>query len=451
MLEIDSVHEIAGTISLPPSPELFALTAMLAYISGRTFVVEPYPELAACGEFIPLLQTCCDFKNQDRRCLISARAADVASPLPFPRAETPYSDYSAGMLLGRGHVLTMSSPAGTMLDVWKIRCKSAGFALQVETAPLQTLVRLEKSEGAAFPSTVIDANDIHLLLGLFHGRSRAISMRTDNPWISPLRPILALMGYPLTSQSNTPRPPTDPIARRMLNWQQAAKKISDVNPGFTVSVDFSAPLPPEPLAVSLPGDEILGALFIGAKSLIQRGNLVIENMAAESWALQTLQFVRKMGCKIGEQVTGVTSFGQIGSLQLQRFEIQGRKADCLPLFQFREQLPVMVMIAAYGAGQSLFKQLELLQGELPGGIAQIHACLDIVGVRHGEMPDGIVIDGAKRYDGFDLPQPLPAFLAGAAAVAALKCTGKSTINDESILARWPNFKEMLAKVCKARV
>ena len=66
------------------------------------------------------------------------------------------------------------------------------------------------------------------------------------------------------------------------------------------------------------------------------------------------------------------------------------------------------------------------------------------------MPDGVVLEGSKRYDGFDLSATLPAPLAGAMAVAALKCTGKSTINDEFILHRWPDFKGILGGICKAR-
>jgi hypothetical protein len=66
------------------------------------------------------------------------------------------------------------------------------------------------------------------------------------------------------------------------------------------------------------------------------------------------------------------------------------------------------------------------------------------------MPDGIVIDGGRQYDGFDLSDRVPAPIAAAAAVAALHCMGKSTINDESILRRWPRFSETLLSLCEIR-
>ena len=62
------------------------------------------------------------------------------------------------------------------------------------------------------------------------------------------------------------------------------------------------------------------------------------------------------------------------------------------------------------------------------------------------MPNGIVIEGAKQFDGFDLPGPLPAQVAGAFAVAGLKCIGATSVNDDAINLRWPEFSAMLSSI-----
>jgi hypothetical protein len=450
VVEIDSVHEIAGSVSLPPSPDLFILAAFTAFGSGRSLQVSPKIERSTCGAWQKLLETCLDFEEAETGLLVRPRTVDTEKPLVFPWDDMPYADYIGFLLLGKGYSLALPYAGESVLDTWKNWAVLAGCALECETAQQGVLLRLSGGVPALPSTSLVAANEIHPVLGLFHGRKLPVTMRIDAPWISPVRQMLLVLGFPCTCVSNTPRPPADPIARRIAQMQQAAKKQTETNPGFTLSADFSMQLSGEVLPVTLPGDDALGALLIGAKSLVQRGNLIIENLPAESWALQTLLFVRKMGCKIGEQVTGVTSFGQAGSLQLQRFDIAGRKTDCTPLFQFRSQLPMMVMIAAYANGQSIFRSLQILHTLVPDGITQIHACLDIIGVRHGEMPDGIVLDGGKRYDGFDMSASLSAPLAGACVVAALKCTGKSKINDEFILQRWPFFREMLAGICKTR-
>jgi 3-phosphoshikimate 1-carboxyvinyltransferase len=109
-----------------------------------------------------------------------------------------------------------------------------------------------------------------------------------------------------------------------------------------------------------------------------------------------------------------------------------------------------VVVAAFAQGQSVFRGLEDLRRDEPDGIGQVLSLARAAGIRHGEMPDGIVIDGGRQYDGFDLSDHLPAPLAAAAAAAALHCMGKTTINDESIVRRWPRFSEMLHSLCEFR-
>jgi 5-enolpyruvylshikimate-3-phosphate synthase len=82
----------------------------------------------------------------------------------------------------------------------------------------------------------------------------------------------------------------------------------------------------------------------------------------------------------------------------------------------------------------------------PDGIQQLNSCIASVGARYGEMPDGIVVEGAKEFDGFDIKTVLPAPLAGACAIAALKCRGKTTIADDALLRRWPGFPAMLSSL-----
>jgi 5-enolpyruvylshikimate-3-phosphate synthase len=110
----------------------------------------------------------------------------------------------------------------------------------------------------------------------------------------------------------------------------------------------------------------------------------------------------------------------------------------------------MVVICCFARGQSVFRGLEQLRYNDPDGIELILECVRALGGRHGEMPDGIVIDGLKQFDGFDLELELPASLSGACAVAGLKCMGKTTIADTALLERWPEFPSILEGICEYR-
>jgi hypothetical protein len=62
------------------------------------------------------------------------------------------------------------------------------------------------------------------------------------------------------------------------------------------------------------------------------------------------------------------------------------------------------------------------------------------------MPNGIVVEGAKEFDGFDMKEPLPAHIAAALCVAGLKCLGKTSIADDFLTARWPEFEKMIGEI-----
>ena len=110
----------------------------------------------------------------------------------------------------------------------------------------------------------------------------------------------------------------------------------------------------------------------------------------------------------------------------------------------------MVIIAAFAKGESVLRELADLRNDEPDGIDTIESCIRTLGAHHGEMPDGIVLKGGYDFDGFDLDRPLGAACAGAFAIAGLHCTGNTTINDEHLGRRFPDFEALLEKIVEQR-
>jgi 3-phosphoshikimate 1-carboxyvinyltransferase len=240
----------------------------------------------------------------------------------------------------------------------------------------------------------------------------------------------------------------DPIIRRMR--LQAGQRLSSQDQLFTITADFSIPADEDRVDILLPGDEILLGLFIAAKSLVQKGSLVIDNAPLEPWALSIVSLIRKMGSKPSQQETLQTAFGATGMLTIQKFELTGQKTECVPLYHYASTLPAMAIITAFAEGQSVFRRLDDLRLGDPDGIRQLQSCLALMNVKFGDMPDGFVISGREDYDGFDVIEPMPAELSGAFAIAGLNCMGSTTINEEHIAARWPGFHELLEKLFEYR-
>jgi 5-enolpyruvylshikimate-3-phosphate synthase len=157
-----------------------------------------------------------------------------------------------------------------------------------------------------------------------------------------------------------------------------------------------------------------------------------------------------MGTKVTAQETGRTSFGSTGLLSMQKIELIGRKLDCKPLSNYEHYLPPLIILAAFAQGQSVFRGLDDLRNDEPDGIDLLESCIRRLGARHGEMPDGIVMEGGKDFDGFDFETAFSAELSAAFAIAGLHCVGTTTINDEFILKRWPDFETILTTLFEPR-
>ena len=126
-----------------------------------------------------------------------------------------------------------------------------------------------------------------------------------------------------------------------------------------------------------------------------------------------------------------------------KFKMVGRTLHCKPLSYYLPYLPALVILANYSEGQSIFKELEDLRNDEPDLIEELLWLVRLMGGRHGEMPDGMVLDGTKQRDGFDLEESLSPALNLMAYYASRRCSGSSKINDYIVKFRWPNYRSFL--------
>lgn len=442
MMTLSPAKEIRGTIVCPPNPDFFFLSIVIALTQRSVVRISPV-------EQTPLIQSIIDtFAHQcscerDGQTVSVTPGADLTAPVALNNGYLPCEEFVLFLLLGTGRRVQFDRWTQAQIDRWTRLASWMGCTINNNNGEL-TL----KENCFLVPDTNIDENDLHAAIGLTCGLNRTVMIRAEFAVQSPLRHILPTFGYSFLVKLENPNRINDPLARRMRLLVPGKRK--DCETFFSLCINAACPDPSDPISITLPGDDVFAAIWIAAKSIHQRGNLIIENAPLEPWNTQTINLARKMGCKPGLQEAKPTSFGDCGAIQIQKFALVGRKVECRPLDQFSLQLGAMIMIGAFAQGQSVFRGLQGLRALPDDGINQIIGCLDALKVRHGDMPDGVVLDGARQYDGFDLTQPLPAHIAGAMAIAGLKAMGNSTINEEQILRRWPGFFTLMDSVCEYR-
>ena len=455
MVNIKRASEVRGSVSLPADPDLLHLTLSLAVATQKEMIISPVISSPLVDNTIKSFAEQLDIKIDNNSFLISPI---INNPSPFIKLsydDTPYREFILFLLLATGKTVAFDRITDEKIEHLKSLSIKFGCELQVtnldgETEKLKGLSINKTSDFTPNPKHITQ-NEIHTFIALALGLKKEGETTIEFHLSTPLRAIFSVLKLNFLVKSNTEQKKLDPLARRIMMMKKSKKKESSKQ-SYTLSYNFLESTNTEkenlPVAVSLPGDSVLSALLLTLKTLIPTGQFLVENALCETWAQAPLTLIKKMGCKPAVQTTGKCSFGEIGLISIPKFKLVGRRLHCSPLYHYRPFFAALTVLANYAEGESIYRELEDFRLDPTDKIETLLSFVRIMGGRHGEMPDGMVLDGSKQKDGFDLFDSISPDINGAAIVAALRCNGKSTINEEPVLYRWPNFFEYIDSITK---
>lgn len=446
-LKLKPVKEIRGTLALPPDPDLFAVAVVAGLVSRCSVRFPALPPTPVLADWQERLAGRISFERDGDSLTAAPSTEPGDTAVTMPHSDCYCRDFMLFALLGSGVPVVCESPKEGRLAEWTHLAQKARCSLTVERDETTGLVHLGVTGDvdSAVPGKGLSEDELQAMLGLALGRGWRVSTVTDFPIVTPIRHIITALGCDITVRGAERR--TDPLARRIKRMKGAKAGAPQT---FTLQADFTR-RPTEQVDITLPGDEVLASAFLAAKSLIQRGNLIIENVCLEYWASSTLQLIRRMGCSPAIQETGTCSFGQVGMVQLQRYELAGRKTEFSGLALCARSLPSMVALALFAEGESVFRGLGDLHNDVPDGIERIMQFFATVEAHHGKMlPDGFILRGATQYDGFDVQGEHPAAVAAAWATVGARSMGTSSLDDSHILQRWPQYARYFEDLCLYR-
>ncbi|MBD3322405.1 MAG: hypothetical protein GF350_14990 [Chitinivibrionales bacterium] len=447
MLEIKAAREIRGTVEMPPSLDQYIVSSVAALLSQRKTTISPVPRCPALQEWNRVIAPQCTLEQHGDTTIINPPGETAERVIALPDYHIPFRDFVIFSLLGTGKTLQLQSVPERRIEYWSECATLFGCRLDIFSDGQTTSLSLSETGNFTQSFADISFDNLYPFIGLAFALKKKIDAGIPFQFTSILRPLLAAFGYECRVSSNLPPAKRDSLKRRIRMLKK--KKRSDGQILSTVAIDFSA-APGSDVSIRTGGDELLSALFLVAKSIVQKGSFMLDNVSLATGTVPLLDLQKKMGARPGIQETGQSSFGPVGMVQFQNFDLVNRKIICRPFCHYADQVPAMVVAAAFAAGQSIFRELEDMRRDAPDGIEQINNCLRLLGARLGEMPDGIVVDGAGQFDGFDLDSEISPAVNAAFAVAGLKCMGTTTVADTAIQKRWPRFNEMLQSVCQFR-
>lgn len=194
------------------------------------------------------------------------------------------------------------------------------------------------------------------------------------------------------------------------------------------------------------------ALVVAASSYA-RSDLALQGVSLDPKGRRMLQVFRWMDAKIETEKHRAEPGGEpTATLQVKGASLRPTKIADETAAMFLQETPVWIAAGAFTSGEMVVRDVAGLR---EGGLDRIDALVENLrkmGIRVGEMPDGVVVEGGRRPQGAEVDAGGDGPLGMALAVLALRAEGETVIRNADGLDRiWPGFvEEIEARTVRTR-
>lgn len=258
--------------------------------------------------------------------------------------------------------------------------------------------------------------------------------------------LLTFCGVRLKKTRVEPKPSEeDPLIKRFK------KETGNVSPdikGDMYTIIGGQTIQPKPIRI--PGDISAAAHFIVAGLLVKDAVVKVEDVSLNNTRLGFADVLEKMRAPITIEKKGEFGFEPYGTIGIKSAQIKGRRMVGELIPSIIDELPVMSIVAASAQGTSVIRDAYELRNQKVDRIKSISSNLRKMGVKVGELDDGMAIDGTQKLEGAEIESFGDYRIAMAFAIAGLIADGPTVIKDaECVDAIYPGFWDEIDRITSA--
>ncbi len=208
--------------------------------------------------------------------------------------------------------------------------------------------------------------------------------------------------------------------------------------GLRVSVEGGADLKPQ--NIDVPGDISAAAFFMVGATIVKDSAVTLKSVGVNPTRTGIMDILNKMGAKITIENTKEIASEPVGDITIESGELRGItiEGDLIP--RSIDELPVVMVAAAYAKGTTIIKGAQELKVKETDRISSMAANLKNMGAKFNLKGDDIVIEGTGALKGITAMSFGDHRTAMSIAVAGLAAKGETTIDDTACIAKsYPNF------------
>lgn len=201
---------------------------------------------------------------------------------------------------------------------------------------------------------------------------------------------------------------------------------------------------PEPVLhgqdITVPGDISSAAYFLVAGLICEDADILIKNVNINPTRAGILKVIEDMGGNISYLDRRTVSGEEVADINVRTSSLHGTtvEGDIIPTLI--DELPVIAVMAAYADGTTVIRDAAELRVKESDRIATVTENLRAMGCDITPTDDGYIINGGRPLHGTEIKTHKDHRIAMSFAVAALKASGETLIDDPACVSiSYPDF------------
>ncbi len=192
--------------------------------------------------------------------------------------------------------------------------------------------------------------------------------------------------------------------------------------------------------IYVPGDISSAAYFMVAGAICENSHIVLKNIGINPTRTGIITVLKNMGADINI-LNEKTVCGEIvADIEIKSSKLKGTviEGDLIP--KLIDEIPIIAVAATFAQGTTIIRNAEELKVKESNRIKTVKDELSKLGADITETDDGMIIKGVNSLKGAETESHNDHRIAMSIAIAALKCEGKTVINNsECVDISFPNF------------
>jgi 3-phosphoshikimate 1-carboxyvinyltransferase len=441
---IKPARKFGGTLSVPGDKSIAHRAALLSVLAQQPLVVKNFPDGLDCR--------CSLAAAEALGVRVEATEGGLTLYPPTCLSAPPEgvihcgnsgttARLLAGLIAGSGLTVTLtgdeslqSRPMKRIID--PLTAMGAELFGEKAQLPLRVVGRrlLPFEYTLKVPSAQVKSS--LMLAGL--ASQCTVVVREEIPTRDHTELMLGAVGQGVTVREIKPILEVDPVDPR--------KKRSRMPETFRREVTVTAQARLAGGVIDIPGDFSTAAYYL-AVGAISGKPVTVSQVGLNPTRTDFLDHLKNVGCTVTVADKTVISGEARGTVTVSGNALKSRKLYGEAIVGLIDEIPIIAVLASFAEGTTIIRDAGELQVKESRRLTAIAENLRRMGVKCGQLEDGLVIEGGRELTGADIETFGDHRIAMAFAVAAQFAVGPSTIDDDGVVAvSCPQFFDLLQRV-----